>query len=185
MTLFEYLAIAYSLVLSFAAIRLVGGLPHAIDSGRRYWVHLAYVCGGILAALGLFWAHWSTRDVDWTFPGFLLNLAGPGIVYFLSCTIVPDEPSTVRSWRDYFFSVRLKYFGGLCVWAVIMVVNTTIFLKAPLVHPSRAMAAGFLVLGVAGLASDSPRYHALLLIWLGVVALVAVAALLRPGSLAV
>jgi hypothetical protein len=183
MTLFEYLAIAYSLVLSFAAIRLVAGLPHAIDSGRRYWVHLVYVCGGIFAALALFWAHWSTRDVDWTFPGFLLNLAGPGTVYFLSCTIIPDEPSAVRSWRAYFFSVRHKYFGGLCVWAVIMVVNTTIFLNAPLVHPSRAMQAGLLVLGVAGLATNSPKYHALLLIWSGIVVLLAVAALLRPGSL--
>jgi hypothetical protein len=112
-------------------------------------------------------------------------LAGPGVVYFLSCTIIPDEPSTVPSWRDYFFSIRRKYFGGLCVWAVIMAMNTAIFLKVPLVHPSRALPAGFLVLGIAGLATDSPRYHALLLILLGVVALVAVAVLLRPGSLAV
>jgi hypothetical protein len=135
-TLFEYLAIAYSLVLSFAAIRLVAGLPHAIDPSRRYWVHVAYVCAGVFAALALFWAHWSTREVAWTFPGFVVNLAGPGIVYFLSCTMIPDDPSAVRSWRDYFFSVRRRYFGGLCVWAVIMVVNTTFFLDAPLVFCS-------------------------------------------------
>jgi hypothetical protein len=183
-TLFEYLAIAYSLVLSFAAIRLVAGLPHAIDSGRRYWVHVAYVCGGIFAALALFWAHWSTREVAWTFPAFLLNLAGPGIVYFLSCTIIPDEPSAVRSWYDYFFSVRHKYFGGLCVWAVIMFVNTTFFLNAPLVHPSRAIQVGLLVLGVAGLATDSPRSHALFLAWGAIVLAVVAAILLQPGSLA-
>jgi hypothetical protein len=183
-TLFEYLAIAYSLVLSFAAIRLVAGLPHAIDSSRRYWVHVAYVCGGIFAALALFWAHWSTREVAWTFPGFLVNLAGPGIVYFLSCTIIPDEPSAVRSWHDYFFSVRHRYFGGLCVWAVIMFVNTTFFLNAPLVHPSRAIQVGLVIFGVAGLTSDNPRYHALLLAWGAIVVAVVVAILLRPGSLA-
>ena len=184
MTLFEYLAIAYSLVLSFAAIRLMAGLPHAIDSSRRYWVHLAYVCAGIFAALGLFWGHWSTRDLAWTFPGFLVNLAGPGIVYFLSCTIIPDEPSAVRSWHDYFFSVRRRYFAGLCVWAVIMVVNAAVFLNAPLVHPSRAIQVGLMALGVAGLASDSPRYHAFLLAWAAILVAAVVFVLLRPGSLA-
>jgi len=34
-TLFEYLAIAFSLVFSFAAVRLVGGLPYALEPGRR------------------------------------------------------------------------------------------------------------------------------------------------------
>jgi hypothetical protein len=183
-TLFEYLAIAYSLVLSFAAIRLVAGLPHAIDPSRRYWVHVAYVCAGVFAALALFWAHWSTREVAWTFPGFVVNLAGPGIVYFLSCTMIPDDPSAVRSWRDYFFSVRRRYFGGLCVWAVIMVVNTTFFLDAPLVHPSRVIQVGLAALGVAGLAGDSPRYHALLLVWGALLTAMVMAILLRPGSLA-
>ena len=40
MTLFEYLAIAFSLVFSFIAARLVAGLPHALDSSRRYFVYL-------------------------------------------------------------------------------------------------------------------------------------------------
>ena len=37
MTLFEYLAIAFSLVLSFSAMRLVAGLPYAAHPNRRYW----------------------------------------------------------------------------------------------------------------------------------------------------
>ena len=36
MTLFEYLAIAFSLVFSFAAVRLVGGLPAALARGRGF-----------------------------------------------------------------------------------------------------------------------------------------------------
>jgi hypothetical protein len=32
-TLFEYLVIAYSLILSFAALRLIAGLPHALGVG--------------------------------------------------------------------------------------------------------------------------------------------------------
>jgi hypothetical protein len=184
MTLFEYLSIAYSLVFSFAVIRLVAGLPHAIDANRRCWVHVIHVCLAIFAALALFWAHWSARDLAWSFPAFLINLAGPGMIYFLTCTLIPDEPSSVQSWHGYFFSVRRRYFGGLCIWAVIMVVNSTVLLGTPPFHPVRIVQAGVLALGVAGLVSDRPETHRLILIWAAVVAIVATAILLRPGTLA-
>jgi len=182
--LFEYLSIAYSLVFSFALIRLVAGLPLAFDASRRYWVHIVHVCLGVFAALSLFWTHWSSREVEWTFPAFLLNLAGPGMIYFLSCALIPDEPSSVQSWRDYFFSARRRYFGGLCAWAALMVVNTTIFFGVPLLHPVRIVQVGIMALGLAGLASDHPRTHGFILAWAAVVAVVAATILLRPGALA-
>jgi hypothetical protein len=40
MTLFEYLAIAFGLLFSMTALRLVGGLPAALDPDRRFWVHV-------------------------------------------------------------------------------------------------------------------------------------------------
>jgi len=44
MTHFEYLAIAYSLVLSLAAVRAVSVLPYLLDRERRYWVlHATWV----------------------------------------------------------------------------------------------------------------------------------------------
>jgi hypothetical protein len=43
MSLFEYLAIAFSLVLSTEAMRIVGGLPHGVDGAKRYWVRLGAV----------------------------------------------------------------------------------------------------------------------------------------------
>ena len=79
MTLFEYLAIAYSLVFSFAALRLVAGLPHAIDASRRYFVHVGHVYIVLFATVGTFWTLWSVRDLEWTFARFLLQLAGPGV----------------------------------------------------------------------------------------------------------
>ena len=184
MTLFEYLAIAYSLVFSFAALRLVAGFPHAIDASRRYWIHVVYVCLALFSALALFWAHWSAREIAWTFPAFLINLAGPGMIYFLSCTLIPDEPSSVQSWRDYFFSVRMRFFSGLCIWAVLMLANTTLLLGIPLFHPIRIVHLGVLVLGIAGLASDRPSTHRMILIWAALVAVVATAVLLLPGTLA-
>ena len=184
MTLFEYLAIAHSLILSFAIVRLVGGLSHVFDPPRRYWIHATYLCFTLFAVLALFWAHWSTRDLNWTFPAFLVNLAGPATFYFLASTIVPDDPSRVDSWRAYFFSVRVRLFGGLCAYAGIAFFNTTLLLGAPLLHPVRAIQAGVLLLGLAGLSTDRPAAHRVILLLAGGVAAIAVAVLLRPGSLA-
>ena len=113
-----------------------------------------------------------------------MNLAGPGMVYFLACTLIPDEAKGVDSWRDYFFSVRRQFFGGLCVWSVLMVANTTLILDVPLVHRSRIIPIGLMLLGLSGLSTDSPRIHAGIILGLLFVLAVAVAILLQPGALA-
>ena len=184
MTLFEYLAIAYSLVFSFAALRLVAGLPHALDAHRRYPVHVTHVCILIFAIAAVFWAQWSVRDLEWTFPRFLIQLAGPGVLYFLACTLIPDEPSSVRSWQDYFFSVRKTYFGGMCIWALIMATNATVLLGVPLTHPVRLVQLGILIAGVAGLATDRPSAHRMILIWGAVILALAILVILQAGPLA-
>ena len=95
MTLFEYLAIAFSLVLSFSAMRLVAGLPYAAQPNRRYWVHLSFVCILLLVTAVAFWNLWNYRDAMWTLPRFLLILATPGLIYFEACTLIPEQASTI------------------------------------------------------------------------------------------
>ena len=43
MSLFEYLAAGYILMLSFAVVRAVSGVPHATRYPRRYWVHVSWL----------------------------------------------------------------------------------------------------------------------------------------------
>jgi hypothetical protein len=70
------------------------------------------------------------------------------------------------------------------VYAALAFFNTTLLIGAPLMHPIRAVQAGVLVLGLAGLATDTPGAHRLIILVATVVAALAVAVLLRPGSLA-
>lgn len=184
MTLFEYLAIAYALLLSLAAVRLLNGLSHAMSPPRRYWVHVSWLWLMLFSALLLFWQHWSTHALEWTFLTFVMNLAGPGVIYFLACTIVPDEPRRVESWRDHYFAARRQFFGGLCAWAVLMLTNTTLLLGVPLLHPSRAIPAGLMIVGLSGFSTDRPVVHAVIPIAVLTIALFAAAILLQPGSLA-
>jgi hypothetical protein len=185
MTHFEYLAIAFSLLFSFATVRLVGGISYALAPGRRYWVHLSLVFHELLRVAAGFWAFWSFRAITWTFPTYLLALVGPGLVYFLAATLVPADPTKVASWRDFYFGVRRRYFLAIILWAVAVATTTTILVKMPLLHPFRLVQLGFLAFGVVGATFASPRVHAgLALVSLVLPAIAALTVLLRPGSLA-
>lgn len=184
MSLFEYLSIAFSLVFSFAAVRLVAGLPYALASTQRYYVHLSHLFLILFATIALFWAFWSLRDVNWNFFRFVLSLAGPGVTYFLACTLIPDEPSSVRSWRSYFYTVRRRYFVGLCLWSVCQMTNATVLLKMSLFHPFRVVHLLILAIGIVGAATDSPPMQRNIAIGSWVVAALAGFFLLLPGALA-
>jgi NADH:ubiquinone oxidoreductase subunit 6 (subunit J) len=182
MTLFEYLAIAFSLIFSFSGMRLVAGLPHAAERRRRYWVHLSFLCFQLLATVLIFWLFWSFRNVEWNFPTFLLVLASPGLIYFNACALVPEDPSAVESWHDYYYSNRRRYFIGLCCWILVVATISTVVLKLPLVHPARALQAISLSIAVVGATSANERVHSgLVILSLAVALLIAFTTAFRPG----
>lgn len=183
-SLFEYLSIAYSLVFSFAAIRLVAGLPHVVASSQRYYVHISHVLLVLFATVTLFWTFWSFRDLQWNLFSFMSLLAGPGMVYFLACTLIPDDPSSVGSWRTYFYSVRRQYFVGFCLWSLLQMMNTTVVLGMPLLHRIRVVQILILAIGVVGSTTDNPAIQRIIAISFWIVAAIASFFLFLPGSLA-
>ncbi len=106
MTLFEYVAAGYVLILSFAVLRAVSGVPYAVRPGRRYWVHVLYLSLALATCLVGFWAFWFYREVEWTFFRFIGALAVPVLLYGYVSLLVPADPSIDSSWRDHFFGVR-------------------------------------------------------------------------------
>ncbi len=160
MILFEYLAIAYSLVFSFSAMRLVGGLPHALDPDRRYWLHVCWVFIQLSGTAAQFWLFWSYRDIEWNYPSFLLALANPSLLYFTACTLVPEAPASVESWRTYYYSVRRKLFLAITLLSLVIAAQSSVLLQVPIDHPDRVTQAMLFVAGVVGASSGSPRVHA-------------------------
>ena len=181
MTLFEYLAIAFSLVLSLSGMRLIAGLPHAFQPGRRYWVHLCFVSWQLAVTVLIFFLFWSFRSVTWNFLTFVLVLASPGLIYFNACTLIPESPSSVECWREYFYSVRRRYFVGVCCWIMAVVAISTVALRMPLLHQGRGPQAVVLLVGVAGALSASHRVQAGIAVFaLALTALMALTLGLRP-----
>jgi hypothetical protein len=185
LSLFEYVAIAFSLIFSFAVLRLVGGISYALEPGRVYWVHAAHVGFQLLGSVISFWVMWSFREVEWTLPKFLLVLTGPTLYYFNASVLVPEAPASVESWREHYFSVRKRYWGAVCLWSLFATINGSVLLGMPLVHFMRTPPMVIFSLGIVGIVSASPRVHATLAIVLSCLApLTALIFLSRPGALA-
>jgi hypothetical protein len=182
-TLFTYLAIAFSLVFSLAAVRLVGGLPSALAPARRSWVHVAFVFHELMRVAASFWVFWSYRDIAWSFGAYLLALVAPGLVYYLAATLVPEDPSHVLSWEDHYYEVRRRYFLGILGWTLALAATTTVLTGLPLLHPARVLQAAFAVFAITGAVSKSVRvHHALAAIAVALPLVAAFSDLLRLGS---
>jgi len=184
MTLFEYLAAAYTLLLSFAVARLVFGLPSATLQDRRYWVHLVLVAAFAFTLAAFFWSFWSFRDVAWTFPRFLLILSVPVLALLMASTLIPGSPDNVESWRDFYYSVRLTYFSAWIVLSFLLAINSTVLIDMPFTHPARLAELILAAFGVVGVSSSNPRVHgAMAICMIGFAAFVSSMVLLDPGSL--
>jgi hypothetical protein len=162
-------------------MRLVGGISHSLDPGRRYWVHAVHVGFQLLASAGSFWAMLSYRDVEWTFPAFLLVLAGPSLFYFNATVLIPEAPATIESWRVHYFAVRRRYWIAICLWALVDATTDSVLLEIPLVHPSRAVQGFFFALGVSGVVSANLRVHETLALLVWLLPLAAATSALGPG----
>ena len=138
MTDFEYMAAAHTLILTFAAARILAGIFHAVQPGRLYWVHLSWLSLAIMFCLTSFWVFLFYREVEWTLPRLMVVLTAPGLIYVFCSILVTVNASEVASWREYFYSVRTSLFvcGTLMVTFILFV--NPFFIGLPILDPSQA-----------------------------------------------
>jgi hypothetical protein len=163
MTLFEYLAIAFSLLFTLAAMRIVGGIPYAVVASSRYWLHLLLIANVLYFVIALFWNFWSFRDIEWTQYSFLLALAIPSLIYAIAVMVIPENPSSVTSWRNHYFNVRTRVYSTLVIWGITAAIVNMIVLGQSWGHPSRFFQASFIMLYGVLAISERPRVHAVIL----------------------
>lgn len=162
MTHFEYVAIAPTLILTFAAARLLAGLADVLDPPRFYWVHLSWISLAAMFCLTSFWAFWAYRDVQWTLPRLIILLATPALIYVFSSLLVPSDPSGIASWREYFYKARLPIFGSgvLLVLSIIFSNQTQVEVSA--LDSTQIGLYACLAFFSIGAYSRNPRIHSFL-----------------------
>ncbi len=159
MSTFEYVATAYSVIFAAIALRLIGGLPHAFEKARRYWVHATLLTLLLLGLVQTFWNLLQYRDADWNLVHFFLILTIPGVLYFIASCAIPENPEAVSSWHDYYYAKRAKIYSGVLIWGVVAALNTTLLLGLPDVHAQRINQLGLVAIGAIGLSSARPSVH--------------------------
>lgn len=164
MTLFEYLSVAFSIVLSLSAVRLLAGLSASFLPGRRCWVHTLWLGSSLLLAALVWWNFWSFRNAQWNFLSFLLGLFVPGSIYLMAVALVPDSPGRVTSWEEQFSAARARFFTALAMFFALITATSWILLGLPLLHPIRGVHTLAFGLALTGVISTRRRYHEALVI---------------------
>lgn len=162
MTLFEYLAAGYVLMLSFAVLRAISGLPHALRPGRRYWIHVSWLLTTLFLCVLVFWSFWTYRQIEWTLFRFMNSLAVPALLYAFTSLLVPTDPAAVAAWREHFFDVRTPLFATGSLMAATVALSMHFTMGVSPVHPSQLGTYVFLAVFLTGLVSARPGVHAVL-----------------------
>ena len=75
----------------------------------------------------MFYGFWSWRDVQWTFVRFIVAIAPPVLHYVYCSMLVPPDPASVTSWREYFFDIRIPLFAtGILVYLATVLSNSAL-----------------------------------------------------------
>lgn len=158
MTLFEYLAVAFSIVLGFSLTHLLGSVRDIFDPDRRYSVHIAFFFFLLLLHPQLWWAYWDLHDdAPWNLFTFFYTLAGPGLLYLMATSAVPVDRTGSPSWEDHFVSSRRWIYGSTAAYSVWAIGAVYWVFGVPLLHPYRLIQVSLFLVSIAAALLPSRR----------------------------
>jgi len=162
-TLFEYLSVAISIVLSLSAAQILGNLRAVFNPARRYWVQILWVAVVLYTHLLLWWGFWAYRGVEsWNLVMFSLVLLNPVLLFVSSTTLVVDGSKSDGTWEQYFFNIRRSFFVTIGLVPAGAVLRNWVLLDIPVVSwghlPELIMTAIYL----SGWAFANRRVQAVL-----------------------
>ncbi len=181
MTLFEYLSVAVSILLSLGMVHILSRIKGILEAGRSYWIHTVQVGLILLLHPVYWWIFWGFRDASWTFPSFLMALIHPSLICVQATSLVPRDSLAVASWQDYYYRIHRSFFS---VYAASMIAAATLGVllrDAPLLHLDRLYQGIFLAVALIATFSSREDVHAVVaLAMIAVIVLVSGTTLLRP-----
>jgi hypothetical protein len=158
MTLFEYLAVAFSIVLGFSLTHLLGSVRSIFDPDRRYSVHIVFFFFLIFLHPQLWWALWDLHDdAPWNLFTFFYTLGGPGLLYLMSTSAVPIDRTQRLSWEEHFVSSRRWIFGFTAAYAFWGIGAVYWVFGVSLFHPYRVVQLACVLVSITAAVLPSSR----------------------------
>lgn len=163
MTLFEYLTVAISIVLSMSIVRSLEAVGDVIDPARRDPIHVTWFALKASQPALMWWSIWGLHDQpQWNYPAFLLCLAGPIFLFLQITTLVTREPDEVSDWREHFERCRRRFFLanlGLAGSGPLLLIALGDLAAARMLMGGVAIET---TVSLVGLSTSNRRVHALL-----------------------
>ena len=184
MTLFEYLSVAVSIVLSLSAAQILVNLRAVFDPARRYWVHTLWVVIALFLHLLIWWGFWAFRVVEsWNLATFSLVLLNPGILFVASTTLVLNASKLDRGWEQHFFDSRRSFFLTFGMIPAGGVLRDWILFDTPVLTWGHLPELFMTAIYIVGWGSANRRVQAVLVL-AGLVVLITFTASiwLQPGA---
>ena len=179
MTVFEYLAVLFSIIIGLGITHLLGGIGRLIRRPERYkvyWVHLVWTFSTFLYLLLFWWMEFKMSSIEeWTLPIFLFLVLYAVLLYLLCVVLFPSEFPDDGDFRAYFYERHQWICGiGLALGAVD-VVDTVLKGLDTLVgylFPNPLFWILLIMLGI-GFRTGNERFHGVLAVVWTLVLLVA------------
>ena len=160
MTLFEYLSVAVSILLSLGMVHILSRIKGVLEGGRSYWIHTVHVGLILLLHPVYWWMFWGYRDVSWTLPFFLMALVPPSLICVLATSLVPSDSSAIASWRDHYFRIHRSFFGLYVAFTVAVATQTVLLRGDPILDASRSFQSIVFAMFIVATLSSRVRVHA-------------------------
>ena len=158
MTLFEYLAVAFSIVLGFSLTHLLGRVRSVFEPGRRHAVHITFFFFLVLLHPQLWWALWDLHDeAPWNLFTFFYTLVGPALLYLIATSVVPIDRSTNLSWEEHFGSSRPWIYGFTAAYMLWAIGEVYWVFGISLFHPYRVVQTSLFLIAMAAAIRPSSR----------------------------
>ncbi len=119
MSLFEYIMVLTSILISLGIAELLYGVVRMLKSDFKEGFFLPQVLWAVFLFLHLiiiWWSRWDLRDtMEWNFNQLLLSLAGPVLIFILAGLVFPHK----RTAQVYYFAQRKVFFSILAVVPIV------------------------------------------------------------------
>ena len=155
MTQFEYISIAISMVMALGVARLLDTLGPALRRESRSWIHVGWILQKFITHLLWWWGMWTARDADWNLGLYTAELVAPVILFLQASALARPSDRSPGSWEARFFEIRIPFFLGNLVLAILA--GGFVYYFGPGL-PVAGMAFG-IGTAVAGLVLRDPRAH--------------------------
>ena len=156
MSQFEFLTVAFSVLLAVTVTRLAEGMIVELRSEKRYWVHLLWILQSLFSAAGIWWALWGFENVEWSYLIFLLVLGGPTLLFTQAVALVPRNIDDI-DWQALYYH-NARFFMLVSAVSSFYMLELAVFVD--FVPTSVQLALGALGIGYIAMAFVSnPKAH--------------------------